>query len=1274
MAAYPPGPSRLVPLPDLAGGQAPGDLMYLIDVSVGTNAGDASDVKSSLNDLFAEITKNVTDLTIQMGNGVTGTVSAAGKGKYRYNDTAKSFQVSEDGGAYENLIKGAGANTRVAYWTASDTLSSDSAFLWDSANDRLLINVSVANGAAPLDILADSGAVAQQWRPNTGTMRAQMILDTGPETFLGTITAHNFHLITNNLQRISVESGGRVGVNKITGMASQLQVVSQDASTPTLFLQTANTPLVNIAEFYNDSSIRFTFSPAANLGIGLSGAGGATGAITLNGVTSGAVTITVAAAAGTWTLQLPTDDGNSGQFLQTNGSGVTTWATAVTGPANPVNSVQFNDTGAFGGSSNFLWDNTNRRLLLGVTVVNGAAPIDVLADTGTVGQQWRPNTGTPRVQMQVNSSEGILGTSTLNRFHLMSNNLIRMTVEDSGAIGINQQVPAAQLHVVSAAAGAIGLVVASAPSPSANIVEFRNDSSNRFTFNTSGILTLGLASTATGQLTFAVSTSANTQTLRGGTAPAATNTFIWPNADPTAGQALTASAPAAGVVTLSWTTVSGGTTINPSDNVMPYRVNSTTFGDSSLTITTTTLALSQATVARTTGAPTFYNRIVTPADTGLTASTESVGIQFGGNTSAATVTRQWATGALTTQREYLFVAPTYAFVGASTLTNAGTLVVTNAPQTGLNATITNPFAIWAQGGTLRIDSAGTSAFPALQIFTDKRGLFATTGALAVSDSNQTVTAGLGISGSGMIGILSIPSGGGFAFGSTTSATASFDAALVRHAASVIRVTNASTGIASILIGTSTDSVTGNFTVMGSNAATNSLVTVARLGVNSTGTAADGFGASLSWSAETSTTNDTETGRENVFWTTATHASRTSALSFTLVNNATLTESMRLSTPQSTPGSPFVLSVYDGTAPNVYTAGSFAAKLYLISPTLPAVGVAAHFSATGADAPVWQLLRGRGTNASPTATQNGDGLGALEWAGQTSTSTNNFAVGARIRVSTTENWSAGNNGCQMIFYTSNNAGTITDRMYVKETGTVRIGATAGSYNTTTLLQIGNYSSWNTDVVGAIYTGANGTKGLEIIGTNGQTANLLRIFRDSLTPDLLTLAASGVLSLRAGLNTGTTVARVGGTIHENLTPVSNSGTGETNLMSYSLPANTLGTDNDYLELEAWGEFTAAASNKTVKMYFGSTVIFNTTALAFGASAWRIKATVVRGSSTTQVAISIFSGNTTLVTTTAQVTSPAETLSGAVTIKCTGQSSAASDEVFQEGFIVRWNPASN
>lgn len=101
-----------------------------------------------------------------------------------------------------------------------------------------------------------------------------------------------------------------------------------------------------------------------------------------------------------------------------------------------------------------------------------------------------------------------------------------------------------------------------------------------------------------------------------------------------------------------------------------------------------------------------YFRVITPADATLTASTESIGLQFGGNSSAATVTRQWAAGVLATQRENLFVRPTYSFASASTLTNAATVAITGAPAAGINATITNSYALLIESGVLRVASGG----------------------------------------------------------------------------------------------------------------------------------------------------------------------------------------------------------------------------------------------------------------------------------------------------------------------------------------------------------------------------------------------------------------------------------------------------------------------------------------------------------------------------------------------------------------------------------------
>jgi len=76
-------------------------------------------------------------------------------------------------------------------------------------------------------------------------------------------------------------------------------------------------------------------------------AAGATGSIIFAGLTSGAVTLKVADVAGTWTLTLPTDDGDSGQVLSTNGSGVTSWVSAGGVPTAITVANEATDTSCF---------------------------------------------------------------------------------------------------------------------------------------------------------------------------------------------------------------------------------------------------------------------------------------------------------------------------------------------------------------------------------------------------------------------------------------------------------------------------------------------------------------------------------------------------------------------------------------------------------------------------------------------------------------------------------------------------------------------------------------------------------------------------------------------------------------------------------------------------------------------------------------------------------------------------------------------------------------
>jgi len=93
--------------------------------------------------------------------------------------------------------------------------------------------------------------------------------------------------------------------------------------------------------------------------------------------------------------------------------------------------------------------------------------------------------------------------------------------------------------------------------------------------------------------------------------------------------------------------------------------------------------------AATSGAVTTFT-FTKPNNTGQTASTAVNGVLYTlGN-------RQWATGAITTQKEFELSSPTYSFVGASTITSAYSFYV-NPPVAGTNATISTAYAAGFNG-------------------------------------------------------------------------------------------------------------------------------------------------------------------------------------------------------------------------------------------------------------------------------------------------------------------------------------------------------------------------------------------------------------------------------------------------------------------------------------------------------------------------------------------------------------------------------------------------
>jgi hypothetical protein len=123
--------------------------------------------------------------------------------------------------------------------------------------------------------------------------------------------------------------------------------------------------------------------------------------------------------------------------------------------------------------------------------------------------------------------------------------------------------------------------------------------------------------------------------------------------------------------------------------------------------------------------------------------------------------------------------------------------------------------------------------------------------------------------------------------------------------------------------------------------------------------------------------------------------------------------------------------------------------------------------------------------------------------------------------------------------------------------------------------------------------------------------------------------------------------------NTTAVGNITTGEDDLITYSLPANTLATNGDVFIFRAVGTTGSNGNAKIVRCKFGGQeLITSNPGFTFnGAQSWAVEATIFRTGAATQYAMTrLWSAAADRVQVTSS--SPTETLSGAITVKCTGE----------------------
>lgn len=100
-----------------------------------------------------------------------------------------------------------------------------------------------------------------------------------------------------------------------------------------------------------------------------------------------------------------------------------------------------------------------------------------------------------------------------------------------------------------------------------------------------------------------------------------------------------------------------------------------------------------------------------------------------------------------------------------------------------------------------------------------------------------------------------------------------------------------------------------------------------------------------------------------------------------------------------------------------------------------------------------------------------------------------------------------------------------------------------------------------------------------------------------------------------------------IHRNTTTTNSSGAGPDTLHTFSLPANSLETNQDFVRVEYAGTFAANDNNKAIRATFGGTEYVNrglgSTDLD-GTLGWVVRATIIRLTSTSVFVASMYEAN--------------------------------------------------
>lgn len=190
---------------------------------------------------------------------------------------------------------------------------------------------------------------------------------------------------------------------------------------------------------------------------------------------------------------------------------------------------------------------------------------------------------------------------------------------------------------------------------------------------------------------------------------------------------------------------------------------------------------------------------------------------------------------------------------------------------------------------------------------------------------------------------------------------------------------------------------------------------------------------------------------------------------------------------------------------------------------------------------------------------------------------------------------------------------------------------------------------------------------LLDTIGSTQGQI-VYRGAATWAALATSTAGYVLQSGGVGANPSWSKRHSKLNVDLTQVGNVDVGEDNLITYSLPANTLLVNGDGVRITAWGAITSSANAKTIKLYFGTAMILSKIMDTSVASDWKIEAVVLRRTSNVQESsASMVSAAGLKIQNDGSLT---QTDTAAITIKCTGEvggGSPANDEITQAGLLV-------